>query len=278
MPTSETTPSVSVVIPTYNRGWTVKAAIDSVCVQTFRDFEIIVVDDGSSDDSAQILQTYGPDIKVIRQANAGVSAARNTGVRAARGKWVAFLDSDDHWMPDKLRVQVEFFEACPEAVICQTEEIWIRNGKRVNPKKVHQKPSGWIFQASLALCLVSPSAVMLRRSLFNEIGEFDETLPACEDYDLWLRVGSRYPIYLIQTPLIVKTGGHPDQLSRMPGLDRYRIKAIEKLLSTGRLTDSRRRAAIKILHKKAAIYAGGCRKRGKIEEALYYENLVSAHP
>jgi glycosyltransferase involved in cell wall biosynthesis len=270
-------PSVSVIIPTYNRGWAIRAAIDSVLAQTYRDFDLIVVDDGSTDDTAEILRSYGPDVTVIRQANAGVSAARNTGVRSAKGAFIAFLDSDDRWLPEKLRVQSDFFVSHPEAVICQTEEIWIRNGKRVNPKKVHKKPSGHIFKASLALCLVSPSAVMLRRDLFNEIGGFDETLPACEDYDLWLRISASHPVYLVETPLIIKNGGHADQLSRMPGLDRYRLKAIEKLLATEELTGPRRAAAIKTLKEKAAIYAGGCRKRGKIKEALHFENLISAY-
>lgn len=277
MESGKTNPSVSVVIPTFNRGWTLRAALDSVLAQTWRDFELIVVDDGSTDNTSEILHSYGPVVKVVRQDNAGVSAARNKGVQSAGGEFIAFLDSDDRWLPDKLSVQVDFFNSQPEAVICQTEEIWIRNGKRVNPKKVHKKPSGRIFEASLALCLVSPSAVMLRRSFFNAIGGFDETLPACEDYDLWLRIGSRYPVYLIETPLVVKNGGHADQLSRMPGLDRYRIKAIEKLLATEGLTGSRRTAAIKMLKKKTAIYAGGCRKRGKKKEALYFENLMSPY-
>jgi hypothetical protein len=270
-------PMVSVIIPTYNRGWTLKTALDSVLDQTYRDYELIVVDDGSTDDTPALLDAYGADLKVIRQANAGVSAARNTGVRAARGNYIAFLDSDDRWLPDKLRVQADFFAACPDALICQTEEIWIRNGKRVNPKKVHQKPSGRIFKASLALCLVSPSAVMLQKALFEQIGGFDETLPACEDYDLWLRISARYPVHLIAAPLIIKTGGHPDQLSRMPGLDRYRIQSIEQLLSAGQLSPSRREAAITMLLKKAAIYAGGCRKRGKMSEARAYEKLMAAY-
>jgi len=273
----KTNPCVSVIIPTYNRGWTLQAAIDSVLAQTYPDFELVVVDDGSSDDTARILSAYGPEVKRVRQANAGVSAARNTGIRTTRGQLIAFLDSDDRWLPDKLKVQVDFFRAYPEALICQTEETWIRNGKRVNPKKVHKKPSGRIFKASLALCLVSPSAVMLSRSLFDEVGGFDETFPACEDYDLWLRISARHPVYLIETPLIIKNGGHPDQLSRMPGLDRYRIAAIQKIVAAGTLSEDRRRAAVEMLQTKAAIYAGGCRKRGKIQEARYYEALMDTY-
>jgi len=272
-----TPPEVTVIIPTYNRGWTLRRAIDSVLAQTFRDFELIVVDDGSEDNTADILADYGTDIRVIRQANAGVSAARNAGIRAAGGEYIAFLDSDDAWLPEKLQVQMDYFNTHPADVICQTEEIWIRNGKRVNPKKVHKKPSGRIFRASLALCLVSPSAVMLRRELFAEIGGFDETLPACEDYDLWLRISARYPVYLVDTPLIIKTGGHADQLSRMVGLDRFRIQAIVKLLEEGALNPLRRTAASEMLVKKAAIYASGCRKRGKIDEARVYEKLIARH-
>lgn len=277
MTSAKTSARVSVIIPTYNRGWALKRAVDSVRAQTFRDFELIVVDDGSQDDTADILAAYETDIRVIRQPNAGVSAARNAGIRAAGGEFIAFLDSDDYWLPEKLHVQIAYFDRHPAALICQTEEIWIRNGKRVNPKKVHKKPSGRIFRASLALCLVSPSAVMLRRELFIEIGGFDETLPACEDYDLWLRISARHPIYLVDTPLIIKTGGHADQLSRMAGLDRYRIRSIEKLLEDGALTPLRRAAAIDMLVKKATIYASGCRKRGKLDEAATYEKLIAGY-
>ena len=190
-------PLVSVIIPTYNRGWIIKEAIDSVMVQDYRDFELIIVDDGSTDNTPDILNSYRGDIKVFRQENQGVSAARNRGLAAASGRFIAFLDSDDLWLPRKLRRQVDFFSSNPDACICQTEEIWIRNNMRVNPKKRHKKPRGMIFEPSLALCLVSPSAVMIRRSLFEEVGGFDETLPACEDYDLWLRISCRYPVYLI---------------------------------------------------------------------------------
>jgi hypothetical protein len=161
----------------------------------------------------------------------------------------------------------------PDALICQTEEVWVRKGIRVNPKKRHKKPSGMIFEPSLELCLVSPSAVMIRRSLFDRVGEFDVTLPACEDYDLWLRISCRFPVYLIDTPLIIKRGGHDDQLSSMKGLDKFRIKAIEKNINSGRLTDDQYRAAVKALKNKCKIYADGCRKRGRTEEALYYTSL-----
>jgi glycosyltransferase involved in cell wall biosynthesis len=264
---------VSVIIPTYNRAWILKEAIDSVLVQDFVDYELIVVDDGSTDDTPDILSAYGRAIRVLRQSNKGVSAARNRGIRASSGGLIAFLDSDDLWLPQKLSRQVDFFATHPQAMICQTEEQWIRNGARVNPKTRHQKFSGMIFERSLKLCLVSPSAVMLRRSLLDTVGIFDEGLPACEDYDLWLRVSCRYPVYLIDTALIVKRGGHDDQLSRAPGLDKFRIRALQKIVRSDLLSLSQRKAAIRVLREKCAIYANGCRKRGRDSEADYYDRL-----
>jgi glycosyltransferase involved in cell wall biosynthesis len=266
---------VSVIIPTYNRGWTIGEAVDSVLAQDYRDFELIVVDDGSTDNTPQVLDAYRGAIKVFRQENKGVSAARNRGISEASGRFIAFLDSDDLWLPQKLSRQVEFFNTTPDALICQTEEVWIRSGVRVNPKKRHKKPSGMIFEPSLALCLVSPSAVMIRRSLLEIVGNFDEALPACEDYDLWLRISCRFPVYHIDTPLIIKRGGHEDQLSASFGLDRFRIKAIKKIMESGFLSKGQYAAAVKTLKEKCNIYATGCRKRGRIDEANYFISLSS---
>jgi glycosyltransferase involved in cell wall biosynthesis len=270
-------PLVSIIIPTYNRGWILKEAIDSVLAQDFQYYELIVVDDGSTDNTSEILDSYGQDIIVLRQANQGVSAARNRGIAEAGGHLVAFLDSDDRWLPRKLSQQVDFFNSTPDAVINQTEEIWIRNGLRVNPKNRHRKPEGKIFERSLELCLVSPSAVMIKKTLFDAVGVFDESLPACEDYDLWLRISCRYPVHLINTPLIIKRGGHEDQLSKAAGLDRFRIRALEKLIESGRLTELQYRAAVHTLQEKCAIYAGGCRRRGRNTEAKSYEVLAGRY-
>jgi glycosyltransferase involved in cell wall biosynthesis len=267
-------PLVSVIIPTYNRAWVLREAIDSVLAQEFKDFELIVVDDGSTDNTGEILDSYEQDILVLRQSNKGVSAARNRGIDAAEGRLIAFLDSDDLWLPRKLSSQVDFFNSNPAAVINQTEEIWVRNGVRVNPKTRHHKFSGMIFERSLALCLVSPSAVMIKKNLFSEVGVFDENLPACEDYDLWLRISCRYPVHLIETPLIMKRGGHADQLSKAHGLDKYRIQALKKIITSGHLEPDSYRAAVRTLQEKCAIFAAGCRKRGKDAEAKYYEELA----
>lgn len=267
-------PLVSIIIPTYNRGWILKEAINSVLAQDFTDFELIVVNDGSTDKTQDILNTYNEDIRALRQNNQGVSAARNAGIASALGRFIAFLDSDDLWLPKKLSTQIDFFKSNRDALICQTDEIWIRNGVRVNPKKRHKKFSGDLFKRSLSLCLISPSAVMIKRSLFEEVGVFDETLPACEDYDLWLRISCRYPVHLIKTPLIIKRGGHDDQLSSASGLDRFRIEALKKIIESNLLSKEQYSAAAKVLKQKCAIYANGCLKRGRRDKALYYETLA----
>lgn len=249
-------------------------AVESVLNQTFSDFELIVVDDGSNDETEDLLQNYASRIVHLKQPNRGVSAARNLGINTARGRLIALLDSDDLWLPDKLKHQAAFFDRHPTAQICQTEEIWIRNGKRVNPKKRHQKPRGMIFEQSLALCLVSPSAVMMRKSLLDEVGLFDEELPACEDYDLWLRIAWKHPVHLIDEPLIIKHGGHPDQLSRAPELDKYRIAALCKILDSGHLNAEQHSAALKTLVQKCRIYANGCLKRNKTDAARHYTVLA----
>ena len=265
-------PTVSVIIPTYNRAWVLKGAIDSVLAQDFHDYEIVVVDDGSNDNTSEILESY-QQICVVRQDHRGVSAARNAGIARAAGRLITFLDSDDSWLHGKLAAQVAFFSTHPDAMICQTEEIWIRNGIRVNPKKRHKKYSGMIFERCLELCIVSPSAVMMKRCLFDKIGGFDETLPVCEDYDLWLRVACRFPIYLIDAPLVIKGGGHPDQLSRRHCMDRFRIHALKKILESELVSSRQYSAADAALKKKCAIYAAGCLKRGRVKEANHYIRL-----
>jgi len=264
--------SVSVIIPTFNRSRKLMRALHSVMKQTFRDHEIIVVDDGSNDDTYQALGSHMTMIQYVRkQVNQGVSAARNSGIRRASAPWIAFLDSDDYWLKDKLSVQMQYIERNPGALICQTEEIWIRDGRRVNPRIRHKKPSGDIFDRSLKLCLVSPSSVVLKRSLFDEIGFFDEALPVAEDYDMWLRISCRYPVHLIEKALVVKEGGHEDQLSRAYiGMDRFRIRAIVKLLEGGMLTHAQQRKAIEELSVKCRIYGEGCMKRGRKEEGSFF--------
>ena len=268
-------PKISVIIPTFNRAQKVIRAVDSVLKQSWQDFEIIVIDDGSTDNTNKVLSEYGSSIAYIRQpVNRGVSSARNIGIKSSMAPWIAFLDSDDYWLSEKLHTQMNFIKLNPLVVACQTQEIWMKNGMQVNPKRKHKKPSGNIFKQSLRLCLVSPSCVMLKRSLIEEVGCFDENFPAAEDFDLWLRISCRYPIFLINKWLVVKEGGHDDQLSRkITGIDRYRVWAIAKTIKSGRLSSDQIDQAIEELSAKCKIYGKGCIKRGRIDEGYFYLSL-----
>ena len=267
-------PSVSVVIPTRNRSALLRRALESVGAQTRPPKEIIVVDDGSTDDTAQWINVDFPLVHYLRQPHRGVAAARNNGIGAATGEWIAFLDSDDEWRPAKLERQLDATRAQPRYGLCHTDEIWIRRGRRVNAGKRHAKSGGSIFRRCLPLCVISPSSVLVRRSLLEEVGGFDETLPVCEDYDLWLRICSRYPVLFVDEALVVKHGGHEDQLSRrFWGMDRYRIAALEKILASGALSTEDREATIRTLLDKITVYLTGARKRDKWDEVETYETI-----
>lgn len=266
--------NISVVIPTHNRAHTMARALDSVLAQTLLPSEVIVVDDGSTDTTSELLSRHYPQVRVLSQSNQGVSAARNTGIRAARDEWIAFLDSDDSWLPRKLERQAELITRNPGRRLCHTEEIWIRRGVRVNAMSKHAKKGGRIFRDCLPLCVISPSSTLVRRDLLDETGLFDEDLPACEDYDLWLRICAREPVLFVKTAQITKFGGHQDQLSQQYwGMDRFRVQALRKIIDSQILDHDDRLAATDMLIKKASILEGGARKRGKDETANYYQDL-----
>ncbi|MBI5250933.1 MAG: glycosyltransferase [Desulfomonile tiedjei] len=271
-------PLVTVIIPTYNRALLVRRAIRSVLRQTFPDFEVIVVDDGSDDSTPEVLDRFGRSIKWMSQKHSGVSAARNTGIEQANGRLLAFLDSDDEWRAEKLARQVALFKKCRKtSFICHTDEIWKRDGKVVSQKKIHRKQGGSFFERALELCLISPSSVMISRSLLDEVGWFDTELIAAEDYDLWLRITAFHEVDFVPEPLVVKHGGGPDQLSMTtPAIDTYRIRAILKILADPRLTEDYRKAAVKELIRKCKIVYLGCLKKGKIEDAQAYLELAES--
>lgn len=266
--------SVSVIIPTYNRAHTLSRAIDSVLSQTYPPLEIIVVDDGSQDDTARMMADRYDQCDYLYQTNRGVSSARNLGIEKARGEWIALLDSDDRWLPNKLKLQLEALAESPQYRICHSNELWIRNGVRVNQMRKHKKSGGKIFQRCLPLCVISPSSAILHRSLFEDFGLFDTELPACEDYDLWLRICASEEVLFIDEPLIEKFGGHSDQLSRHHwGMDRFRVHALEKLLDNHKLNSDDRIAAIDTLVEKCDILAQGAEKRNQLERAVYYRTI-----
>lgn len=272
---------ITVIIPTFNRKGLVIRAIDSALNQTLAAKAIIVVDDGSHDQTAATLETrYGAKIQIARLSqNRGVSSARNLGARLATGRWLAFLDADDEWLPQKLARQCQLIASHQDAVLVHCNEIWIRNGTRVNEMRKHQKAGGDQFHRATELCVISPSATLLRRDVFYDLGGFDESLAVCEDYDLWLRVTARYPVHFCEDALLKKYGGHQDQLSRLHwGMDRFRIQALRNLLkSHPNLSRSQRQQVHRQLVKRATILASGAHKRGKQAEARYYTDLAATY-
>ncbi len=266
---------ISVVIPTHDRAALLPRALDSVLAQSRPADEILVVDDGSRDDTAELVARRYPMVRLLRQPQRGVSAARNHGIAAAQGDWIALLDSDDAWRADKLAQQCQLAAEAPECPLIHNDEIWIRNGRRVNPMKKHAKRGGWIYRHCLPLCVISPSAALIRRAELLALGGFDENLPACEDYDLWLRLCARHPVAYLPEPLTIKHGGHADQLSRAHwGMDRFRVRALERALREYPLSAEDRAATRAMLVKKARILAQGAEKRGHNERAARYQRLI----
>ena len=257
---------ISVIIPTYNRKKTLARAIQSVINQSLSPIEILIIDDGSNDGTEEWVKENFQNIKYIYQNNRGVSSARNIGIENANGDWVAFLDSDDEWLPNKLHEQVKTIESNPKIKFFHTNEIWIRNGVRVNQMKKHKKYGGYIFEKCLDICRVSPSSVLIQKEVFDNIGVFDESLRVCEDYDLWLRITSKYPVVFLDLPLIYKYGGHADQLSKVnDGIESYRIQSLEKIINSGFLSDEQKVMAVNALVNKMKIYSKGLEKRKKLD-------------
>lgn len=267
---------VSVVLPTYDRAAFLREAVETVLNQTYSNIELIIVDDGSTEDQEKFLRGWTHSYRLIRQnKNGGVSSARNRGIMEAKGDYIAFLDSDDLWDKRKIRKQVEQMESLPDIFIGHTDEIWIRGGIRVNPMKKHEKLGGSIFLNCLRICLISPSSVIVRRELFDKVGLFDEFLPACEDYDFWLRVTKDYLVDFVKEKLITKRGGHSDQLShKYWGMDRFRIRSIGNLLRNGSLSPEQKRDALTVFRKKCMILSDGSRKRGHEERARKYTEMA----
>jgi glycosyltransferase involved in cell wall biosynthesis len=268
---------ISVIIPTFNRSGVLLRAIHSVLNQSYKHFELIVVDDGSTDETERLLKPFieNQSIQYVRQDNKGVSSARNRGVSHASGEWLAFLDSDDEWLEDKLLHQIKFLNENFHLKIVYSDEIWMRNGVRVNQKKIHQKKGGWIFAHCVAQCLIGPSSVLLSKNLFTEMKGFDESYEVCEDYDLWLKISSRYEVGLIETPLIVKYGGHEDQLStKFFAMDMWRLRALKNILNDDILSEEFRVLIKETMKKKGDILISGYQKYGNHDAILEVRQLL----
>ena len=266
--------NISVVIPSYNRKEFLKRSIDSAINQTKKPFEIIVVDDGSTDGTETMIKSDYDFVKFIKQKNKGVSAARNIGIEVSIGEWICFLDSDDEWKKDKLEKQINAMKSNPGYKFFHSNEIWIKNGIRINQKKKHKKYGGDIFDKCLDMCRISPSSVMIDKTVFDEVGNFNEDLVVCEDYELWLRICDKYRVFFIDEPLIIKYGGHQGQLSySIESIENHRIKALEYLILEN-LNRKNKRHAIQMLLSKLNIYLKGLVKRRKNDEIAVYEEKI----
>ena len=265
--------TVSVVIPTFNREGFIKQCVVSVLQQSKKPDEVIVVDDGSSDKTWDVLRVLGfsdskderNSLRYIFQRNKGVSAARNLGIKAAKYGYIALLDSDDLWLEKKLEKQISSLESQSTRYrLSHTNEIWVRNGVRVNAGLKHEKRGGDIFIQCLKLCCISPSSSLFDRSVFDDFGFFDENLPACEDYDFWLRFCAFEDVHFVNEYLVIKNGGHDQQLSKKHwGMDRFRVTALEKLLKDRRLSEFKRKETIQELIFRLQVLIDGGRKRKK---------------
>ncbi len=267
---------ISVIIPTYNRCDLLKRAINSVIKQTITPKEIIIVDNGSTDQTYQMVSSLFPEINYFIEKKRGVSAARNKGILESKSKWIAFLDSDDSWKPTKLEKQMEYslFNQDKYRII-HTDETWYRNEKFLNQLKKHKKSGGNIFKNSLQLCCISPSSVVLKKQIFEEYGLFDENLEVCEDYDMWIRITSKEEVGFLDSPLVSKYGGHSDQLSKkFWGMDRFRIKSLEKNLKNEHFSKSQKINVLDTLIEKLTIVSGGSLKRGNKEIFKKYNDKL----
>lgn len=268
--------TVSVVIPTLNRCLLLKRAIDSVLNQSVSPNEVIVIDNGSSDETINMISTNYPDIIFLTEEKIGVSASRNQGIKKSNSEWVAFLDSDDVWEPFKLEKQLTFNNRFKTNFrFIHTNETWIRNGKFLNQMKKHEKSGGDLFKNCLKLCCISPSSSMIKKEVFKDYGFFDEELQVCEDYDMWVRITAKENVGYLTEPLVIKYGGHSDQLSKKYwGMDRFRIKSLEKNINSNWFSKDQNKYAYETLIKKLQIVLSGAKNRNNTKLSnIYSEKL-----
>lgn len=267
---------ISVIIPTFNRAALIRRALLSVVQQRNAKTEIIVIDDGSTDNTEQLIKKEFKSVTYIKQNHCGVSSARNVGIKKAKGNFIALLDSDDQWEKTKLDLQLKYLMKNPTINLVHCNERWIKKGSEIMQKKYHDGNSENLFERSLRRCLISPSSVLIRKELFKSVGVFDEAFPACEDYDLWLRVLIREKVGYIEERLVTKYGGHTDQLSRQTKyLDLYRLKSLCKLIKSPQLSQLQIIQIQKEIDYKSKIVISGAKKHKNFLIANQYNRIRS---
>ncbi|RLB20135.1 MAG: glycosyl transferase [Deltaproteobacteria bacterium] len=198
-------PTVTVIIPTRNRAKLVKKAVTSVLNQTFEDLEVVVVDDASDDNTRQVVKSFD-DSRVnyiFLKRRSGPAGARNTGIKAARGRYIAFIDDDDEWMAEKLKKQIMKFEMCDRGVgliYCGYYNMY----KDLIVEKKAPQFRGEVFQTALRSCPIGSPTPLIRKECFIAVGMFDENLPACEDWDLWIRISRCYQFDFVPEFLAIR--------------------------------------------------------------------------
>ncbi|MDD4294806.1 MAG: glycosyltransferase family A protein [Candidatus Omnitrophica bacterium] len=275
-------PYFSIIIPAYNRQKYLKIAVESVLAQSFNDYELIIIDDASNDNTESYIKnisTIHHSINYIKNPkNLGISKSRNVGLKNAKGEFICFLDSDDRFRHDKLQITYNYIKEKTDIKIFHTKELWFKNGQYLEPKVYHENPNGYIFKNTVKLCCISPSTAAIHKSIFSDIGIFDENLPVCEDYDLWLRITARYSVALIPLYLTIKQGGLPDQMSqKFSCMDKFRIYALEKILASNTLNPDNYKIAVNELIKKCEIYIKGASKHNNYSDLDKYTKIITKY-
>jgi glycosyltransferase involved in cell wall biosynthesis len=247
-------PTVSIIVPTYNSSAYIYETIDSLLAQTFKDYEIIIVDDGSTDDTQEKLKIYGDKIKYIYQSNQGPSVARNNGITLAVGKYIAFLDSDDLWLSEKLELQVNFMENNPDYGLVSCDALAFKDNQIIVQSMSKERPlkSGWVLEDLLKENFLNTNNVLIRRDVFNTLGMFDINIVFSEDYEMWLRIAEKYMIGYVDL-ILTKYRLHSTNRSEVNKEKQYEShsKIVQKYIERNR-SDINKRNVLSYMHYKRA--------------------------
>jgi glycosyltransferase involved in cell wall biosynthesis len=265
-------PAVSVVVPTYNYGHFLPGALESVLGQTVRNLEVIVVDDGSTDDTSQVIRPYLADPRVRFQTipHGGVSAAKNAGIRLSRAALVGFLDSDDLWLPPKLERQLALFEADSELGVAYARRLLINPAGQDLYYRQPALHRGMILEALFQTNFVCQSSALVRRAVLDDVGLFDERCPPVEDYDLWLRVAARYRFDYVNEPLVKYRVGHASLTARTENGLLIALEVMQRFLDQGQGVELIRAPVIRRARAETYFHLSLARRNRSLWAALKF--------